>query len=360
MKFLFPTIGEFRQFAAAKRFLGTGEELAKSGHEVWLAVMKSAENEKRLALEAPHCKVVYYSQGNIVREILSKLRIVWSLRPDVVYAASYTPRTLAFLRFLFPRKTKSVIEFNELYSAYSGRGPWRLSEYIACRENDGILCASKVLEAHFRDVCERHHLHRQICYSPYAYPEHLAKRCGDPVKPPVVLFMASLWKAYGIYDVIDACLEVMGRGTEMVLEVLGGGPEKDAVTELVKQKGLEQKIRIRGYVAEEELNAYFSTASVFVAPLKDNFQDRARCPSKLYFYIPFNKPIVTCKFGDPYDALQEYGFYYQSGDTHDMASAIEKALVASETFGYPEGFIERHSWRARAAQLQDWVLSWGK
>lgn len=356
MKILFPTIGEFRHFAAVKRYLGTGEELAKLGHEVWLVVMECEENCKRLMLEAPHCKVVYYAKGNVFKEIISKLRIVWKLRPDIVYAASYTPRSLAFLRFMFPRETKSIIEFCELYSAYSGHGkPWRLFEYLACRENDGILCASKVLENHFRCVCERHHLHRQICYSPYAYPEHLAQRIRAPSRPPVVMFMASLWKEYGIYEVVEACQEVMNKGIGLVLEVLGGGPEKNAVIELIKNRGLENRIHIRGYVGEEELNSYFSSASVFVAPLKDNFQDRARCPSKLYFYIPFNKPIVTCRFGDPYDTLQNYGYYYQSGDTHDMARMIESAISASEGFSYPNGFVERHSWKARAIQFENWI-----
>lgn len=356
MKYLFLTIGDFSKYALAKRFLGTGEELAKLGNEVWLAVMPCEANELRLRQEAPHCKIVYFSSDGILKEIISKLKIVRTVKPDIVYAASYTPRTLAFSRFLFPKNMKSVVEFCELYSAYSGHGkPWRLFEYIACRENDGILCASKVLEEHFRGVCERHGLHRKVCYSPYAYPEFLAKRSHLPLNPPVVLFMASLWKDYGVYDVIEACLLVMGKGVDMTLEVLGGGPEKNNVIELVRQRGIEDKVHIRGYVPEEDLNGYFSSASVFVAPLKDTFQDRARCPSKVYFYIPFNKPIVTCRFGDPYDVLQEQGFYYQSENIEDMARAIERALDSSATFSYKEDFVAQHSWKARAVQMQEWV-----
>lgn len=356
MKFMFLTIGEFRQFAAAKRFLGTGEELAQIGHDVFLAVTRSEENDCRLGLEAPQCKVVEIPRCTLLREIYCKLRSIWRIRPDYVYAASYTPRTLAFVRFLFPRSVKSIVEFNELYSAYSGHGkPWRLCEYLACRENDGILCASKVIERHFKDMCKRHHLHRHLCYSPFAYPRHLAKRSSNPKHPPVVVFMASLWKAYGVYDVVDACISLINKGVLLELEILGGGPERKSVEKLVAEKHLEDKIHVRGYVDEDELNGYFSSASVFVSPLRDTFQDRARCPSKVYFYIPFNKPIVTCQLGDPYDALQDYGYYYQPENISDMACTIERALRESDTFSYPNGFIERHSWRARAIQLQDWV-----
>ena len=38
-------------------------------------------------------------------------------------------------------------------------------------------------------------------------------------------------------------------------------------------------------------------------------------------------------------------------DVDDMSRVIGEALAASERFAYPDGFIARHSWHARAEEL---------
>ena len=84
-------------------------------------------------------------------------------------------------------------------------------------------------------------------------------------------------------------------------------------------------------------------------------QDLARCPSKIYYYIPYGKPVVTCKLGDPYEALGEYGYYYEPEDIEDLAKTLARALKSSKGFQYPEGYIEKHSWCARAVSFINWV-----
>ena len=176
-------------------------------------------------------------------------------------------------------------------------------------------------------------------------------------KRKTVVFMAALFANYGVYDVIGACEKLIQKGVDLELEVLGGGPEKEAAREQVFRDGMEERIRIRGFVPEEDLNGYFSRADVFVSPLHDTGQDKARCPSKIFYYIPYNKPIVTCALGDPLETLGENGFYYKPDDVDDMSRVIGEALAASERFAYPDGFIARHSWRARAEELMT-LIEW--
>lgn len=347
MTILFLTLSKFSQFPIYKRAVGTGEALAQMGHRVLIAAMDCEENRVRMAKEAPHCEAVWF-KGGILREAWAKFKAIWCIRPDVVYSTSYSPHNLAFVGLLLPRKTCKVLEFCELYSQYSDKShfAWKIKERIACWENDRILCASKLLEEYFRPFAHR------VIYSPYAYPDYLVpKKIPHPL---TVVFMAALWKGYGAYDVPEACIRLFGKYPELQVEVLGGGPEKDNLKAHMAERGLADRVHVRGYVAEDELNDYFSRADVFVAPIHDTFQDRARCPSKLYYYLPYNKPIVTGRFGDPYETLGDYGFYYRNYDVSEMSQAIDRALQARATFSYPDGFIERHSWAARARQFEDW------
>lgn len=332
-----------------------GEALSQRGHEVYIAVMNCEENRSRMVKEAPHCKALWFENTGAVREAIAKLRMVKQYKPDVLYSTSFSLRNLAFFGFMIPKNTKMVVEFCELYSEYPRkRISWKLRECLALVENKYLLCASRYLEKHFSCESERLHLNRHIIYSPYAYPSYLKPAKTIPHAPTVV-FMASLWRGYGVYDVLEAVVMLLPKIPNIQLEILGGGPEKDNVRHNVAERKLEAHIHVRGYVPEEELNEYFSRASAFVAPMHDTLQDKARCPSKLFYYIPYNKPIVTCSIGDPLETLGEYGYYYKCDDVNDMSRAIQKALEDSDTFEYPDGFLARHSWAARADQLEEFV-----
>jgi glycosyltransferase involved in cell wall biosynthesis len=167
--------------------------------------------------------------------------------------------------------------------------------------------------------------------------------------------MASLWKGYGIYEVLQAFEIVVKQKIDVTLEVIGKGEEYECVKAWVREHKLLDSVRICGFVAEPDLNAHFSKADVFVSPIHDTLQDRARCPSKIFYYIPYQKPIVTCKIGNPADVLGEHGFYYRPDDIEDMARVFIRAIEACDDFSYPVGFVDKHSWAARAKELEQWM-----
>ena len=358
MKFLFLTISSFSDFPAYKRAVGTGEALANMGHSVFIAVMDCEENRCRMEQEAPHCTPLWFATGNMFREIWVKINMIKYVKPDVVYSTSYSVRNLAFLRFMTSLKICWITEFCELYSRVPRtRLSWKLRELWASFESSRILCASKYLELHFQHQLTILHINRPILYSPYAYPNYLC-RGGTSVNKEenkLIVFMATLWKKYGVYDVIAACRQLMSLRSDFRLSILGGGPELDKVREYVINEDLTSQIQVHGFVTEDQLDKYFSAASVFVAPLHDTLQDRSRCPSKIFYYIPYEKPIVTCRVGEPEFILGNYAFYYTCDDVFDMARAINAALDKSRGFSYPNGFISAHSWCARAKQLEDWL-----
>lgn len=355
MKILFITMNAFSRYVTYKRAVGTGEGLAKLGHEVHIVALDCAENRARMAAEAPHCIPQWYKSSSRIVEVHRKLRIVWRLRPDYVYSSTFSLRNLGGLRFLFPLRTRTILEFCELYSAMKAhRARWIWLERLALLTNDRFLCASKYLERNIIDRLGQKDKNR-VMYSPYAYPSYLHKesrrnQCGENV-----LFMASLWRGYGVFDVMEAVRLIAMKGRRIHLDILGKGPDLENAKNWILENKMDREISLHGYVAEEDLHPMFLLADVFVSPLHDTAQDWARCPSKLYYYIPYDKPIVTCKIGDPHDTLGPSGFYYEHDNIQDMACAIERALDASSTFSYPLGFIENHSWDARAKQFDAWI-----
>lgn len=332
-----------------------GEALAAHGHKVAIAVMDCPENRQRMLLEAPHCEPIWCRSG-LLREIADKIKMAWRWRPDVLYSTSYSLHNLAGFRWVLPWKMKCVVEFCELYSYYPVRRlNWAVWETLALFEYHYVLCASKFLLDHFSCACKRLKLRRSLEYLPYAYPSYLFSAPIESAKRKHIVFMAAMSRGYGAFLVLEAFENLLRVRNDVVLVMIGGGPDLAEMRQWVSDRGLEQSVLLCGYVAEDLLNGYFSSASVFVSPMHETIQDKARCPSKLFYYLPYNKPIVTCRIGNPADVLGNYGFYYRSQDPDDMARAFDCALTASETFSYPEGFVEKHSWNARAERFEKWI-----
>lgn len=350
---MFLTLAEFSKFPSYKRAVGMGQALAEMGDQVFVAALDCEENRLRLMKEAPACKSVWITTRNPFFEAWQKMKAVREIRPDVLFSSSYSLRNLAFLRMLLPRKMRSVIEFCELYSVYPRPSlKWKLKERFACIENSHVLCASKYLEAHFVREVESLRLTRTVFYAPYAYPEYLSSERRVPQKGKTILFMASLWRGYGVFDVMTAFMRVRESNPDVALEIIGNGPERENVAKWIGAYNAKRFIHLRGYVREDALNEIFSKADVFIAPMHNTVQDVARCPSKLYYYIPYNKPIVTCNLGDPLEALGNYGFYYEPDNLDDMTRVLGLALDKCDSFSFPKALIERHSWRARAIDFR--------
>lgn len=356
MTFLFTTINAFSRYCVYKRSVGTGEGLAARGHQVYIIAFDCKENRLRLQKEAPHCQPVFY-HGGVLREIITKIVRIWRIRPDVFFDPSaYTIRNLGFLRWLLPRRMKTIVEFSELYSEFTKQHRcWRILENAACRENGYLLCASRYLRDEIENRCRKLGIRRKLIYSPYAYPSYL---CATPRKADMykrIVYMGKISYGYGFKELLQAFARVAATRSDVLLEVSGIGSEFEKAKVWAQEQGLGERIVFYGYVAEEQLNARLGSADVFVLPLHDTVQDKARCPSKIFYYLPYSKPIVTCALGNPFDVLGEYGFYYRPGDIADMVRVLLAALETSQTFSYPQSILEENTWDARARQLEEWL-----
>lgn len=357
MRCFFTTILPFSQYATSKRAIGLGEGLARLGHEVYIAAIDCDENRRRLKVEAPHCRTVLCRTGRLC-EIWDKLRAVWRIRPDVFFMPSYSYKNLGLFRVVLPWRMKTVVEFAELYSVFSGdKYKWKILEPFAMFENNYILCASKYLKENFEKRAKRLHLNCSFLYAPYASPYSIkpTRRATSGEGRKTLLFMGLMTKAYGVGEMLEAFKLLCQKRNDVDFEVIGNGWYLEAVKHYVEENGLSNVVHFRGFVAEDELDGYFSRADVFVSPMHDTVQDWARCPSKLFHYLPYNRPIVTCKIGNPYDVLGEFGYYYRPSDIADMASVMNHALNDSNRFSYPPELISANNWDARAKDFEQWI-----
>jgi hypothetical protein len=94
-------------------------------------------------------------------------------------------------------------------------------------------------------------------------------------------------------------------------------------------------------------------ANAFVFPLRDTIQDWARCPSKLYMYLPFKKLIVTFPIGEALELLKEDSFFYGQGDVGQLKDALSRALDIERC--QPTVDPLEHTWEPRADACLAWI-----
>jgi glycosyltransferase involved in cell wall biosynthesis len=352
--------------ANMKRALGLAPHLIAAGHKVTICMEDAVENRAVVA-EISGCDAIFYPRSSWWRERNQKRRLLSSAGFDLVHICG-----LGWRNALLPGielNVPAVIEHTELESAFldtsiARRTAQWLLEFGSTIFYKNIVVSSKYLEQLFHRRLQFMGLRHRILYLPFASHESIADSAGSRApaiaaefgSARVILYMGSIVRAYGVFDLLDALVEMHKTRTDWVCVYVGGGEDRPELEKQAVAKGLGHLIRFLGHVPEEDMAAWMRRAAVFISPLNDTVRDWARCPSKIFIYMMFGKPIVTCRIGENLNALGEDGFYYDPGDRGSMCRAINHALDSSA--GWCPGYKkETHTWKARASEYERWLQS---
>lgn len=356
----FVTTGDIAAIATAKRALGLANPLSDLGWKVHVIMEDTDENRHRAAMECDERTGVHFlTYNSSFDERAKKSALLERIRPDYVYLCAFVFRNIVSISF----KCKKLVEHSELRSAIKDVA-WRrrwyelASEYYSLVYADGVLNASVYLQRLNKKRARRVFRKKlPILYFPYAYNKDVCKTIvregGIGLKKGdgdvFITYLGSLSRAYRTIDIVKAVKKI-GRD-EIKLLLLGDGDDRQRIHDYVAENRLDSQVWMPGYVREEDISVYFSLTDVFVLPMNDTVQDKARCPSKLYMYLPYNKPIVTSKTGEPYEVLKNKGVYYAAGSVDSLSTAILTALSKDALGMNPLG----HEWNERARQFDTWV-----
>jgi colanic acid/amylovoran biosynthesis glycosyltransferase len=83
---------------------------------------------------------------------------------------------------------------------------------------------------------------------------------------PVLLFVAHLAERKGAPVLIEACRILAERGVAFRCIIVGDGPQRALVEQLVEQYALQEVVELTGVVFQEHLKEYLNRADVFVLP----------------------------------------------------------------------------------------------
>jgi glycosyltransferase involved in cell wall biosynthesis len=367
-KICFLTTGDITTIATMKRALGMANPLIAMGWEVSMIAMDCEENRKRAAIECvEEVAVHYYQNGSVSAEVAQKTQILKEIRPDYIYYCAFGFRNW-IKKSALGFKPQLIIEHSELQSGIpDNKGLKKLMalfiESLSVVYADKLICASKYLQDFYqRKAKQLFKSKMEMLYSAYAFSTevidapklHLDELTARYAGKKVFIYMGTMTRNYGLFTMLEAFSLARTTHPDIKLLLLGRGRHLEEAKAYVKEKQLENEVEFLGYVPETMLSSYFELADAFISPLNDTVQDWARCPSKIYMYIPFRKPIFTCKIGEPKEIFGDDGYYFDNSQPATLATLI----TTLTDNGQPAVSLDvaAHSWERRSADFTNWIL----
>jgi len=161
-------------------------------------------------------------------------------------------------------------------------------------------------------------------------------------------YISNFSQREGHQVLLDAYTQLLGRGHDLHLVLVGDGPERQKIIDTVKQRKLEHRVRLPGNVDHADIRTWYHTIDLFVVPRIADFAADYVTPLKPFEAMSQGIPLIMSErlvTAEIAGSRQQRAAVFPAGDVHALVELIEAELAN------PARLLER------AAQARDWVLA---
>ena len=152
-------------------------------------------------------------------------------------------------------------------------------------------------------------------------------------RPPVILSVARLVEKKGLSDLIVAAGILRGRGRRFQVEIIGEGPQRQALEAQVMQLGLSDRVKLLGVQTYDMVCLAYQRASIFALPCMVTADgDRDGLPNVLLEAMGSGVPVVSTPVsGIPELIESEHdGLFVPPNSPTELADALDRLLTQPE------------------------------
>ncbi len=146
---------------------------------------------------------------------------------------------------------------------------------------------------------------------------------------PRIVFVAQLEPRKGAPVLIEACRILASRGIAFHCRILGDGPERPRIEELIAKHGLGASVELAGTVLQEQLRAHLDAADVFALPcVRAENGDMDGVPVSMMEAMAMEiAPVSTRLSGIP-DLVEHEscGLLAEPGDAVGLADVLQRLI----------------------------------
>jgi glycosyltransferase involved in cell wall biosynthesis len=341
------------------------ELLCADGHEVLHFSMQHPENvpDKDADLFVSYMDMHRFHPLHILKffynyEAVRKLRqLIRRERPDIAHlhniAHQLTPAIIRVLKkegipvVMTLHDYKLVCPNSQLYNKTGNCERCRGGKYYnclrySCLHNSRALSFLGMLEAYLNRLITDYYNEVDFFIAPSKYMKEAMIRFGLPAeklcviynflsaewlsKPsatsqsdPYLLYYGRLSEEKGVSDLIAAMERVTDRALKLI--IAGTGPQSQSLADIIKEKGLVDRVSLAGFVKGAELDSLIGGALATVMPSRwpENM------PYSLLEAMALGKINIVAKVGGLPEMIEEgvNGFLFSPGNITELAEKID-------------------------------------
>lgn len=149
---------------------------------------------------------------------------------------------------------------------------------------------------------------------------------SDKKENNTILFAATLYKAKGYLDLIEAFGKIAKQHPEWRLLLAGNGDRQEGIA-MAKKYGIEERVEFLGWVKGERKEEVFRTSTIFCLPsYAEGF------PMAVLDAWAYGLPVITTPVGGVPDIVVDgkNGLLFTPGDTNTLAKKLETLITDKE------------------------------
>lgn len=138
-----------------------------------------------------------------------------------------------------------------------------------------------------------------------------------------ILTAGTLRECKGLPDLIEACRLLTARGINCDCTIVGDGPDRRSLEKQIGRAGLEGRMRITGFLSQEDLIPLYQQASVVVLPALS--ATHFGIPNILLEALAVETPVICTPLPSLSEVMEDgtHGLYVPEQSPQALAAALE-------------------------------------
>lgn len=275
-------------------------------------------------------RMLLFSNLKVFVKVLLVLEKIVSFKPDIIVAHYGLEPTDAaiFFHFLLNIPFVCVLHTNDLFVRnYYFKEKLKLAELVIVKSKFSLNYLKKQLKVDTSNV-------KVLPLGGVNIKFFKPCMSVKDKKKKKIISVGRLVEKKGFEYLIRACLQLKKEGIKFECIIIGGGPKRNKLIRLIKNKGLENKIEFLGCLPHnQKFLDMLCSADVFVLPsIIVTNNDRDILANSLLEAMACGLPVVTTKISAINELIKDKknGFLVPQKNSSVLANCMKKVLTMDE------------------------------
>ena len=195
-------------------------------------------------------------------------------------------------------------------------------------------------------------------FTPGRKSKKLTKKLGVG-KMKILGYISNISLREGHDILIRAIPHILKQHQDVVLLIVGDGPEKENLEKIVRDLGIERNVIFTGKVDHAEIQDYYRLIDLFIVPRRRDYASDLVTPLKPYEAMALEIPLVVSDRKALIEIIgEDRGFSFRTEDIMDLSRVVSDCLTNPEKGEESAGLakkwlIENRTWARNAKIYQD-------